>query len=363
MNFIQKAGQAWRSLEETDFDFGKSAPVRQIADAAYKANVAWFGAPQDSHWAYAVVQGAFTGCTWSVLTRSYTLVIGREHTRTDQLCSAIGHEMYYRVTGRRKTLRRQMWIDELLAFSAQQQFLRAQGFAASAEEVDSLVRDQAIPVNFDRLREARTTRILFGAGGVRYPADFGVMIGLLFQALDRLLEWPEICLLANAPDLQAWYAQLEPSDAALAMALLTSNNGAGAEEGARLAPLVSRLPFAEDPDGWRVLAQAYHRIGHCNAAETLLHRLLAAHPEQPIALMALGNMLYQQKRYVEALNCFEQALVFSPGDASIRRDFGLSLYVMGRKEEAREQLQIVVDQGDAEHSPACAEFLAEFWQT
>ena len=360
MNFVQKVRQAWQLLDFIDFESGEVVEVRQIADAAYKANVTWFGAPQDVAWSHRIVQSAFTGCSWSVLTRGYTLHIGRENVGTDQLCSAIGHEMYHRVTARRKTLRRQLWIDELLAFSVQQRFLREQGFEASAKEVDSHVLQSSVKVAFDWLHQVRTKRVLFGFGGISYPPDFKFMIGRLSLALDHLLEWPAICLLANVSSLEAWYAQLEPSASTLAVALLTSEDTEGTEEETRLAPLLAKVSISDDLDGWLGLTQAYQLLGHLNASEFLLRHILASYPEQSKALGGLANLLYQRKQYREAILCYEQALDLTPTNAWIRQNYGVALYVTGKKEQAREQWKTVVEQGDEEQAEACTAFLARF---
>lgn len=61
---------------------------------------------------------------------------------------------------------------------------------------------------------------------------------------------------------------------------------------------------------------------------------IAENAEDVSALVNLGNVLFDQARYLEAVVYYQDALEITPGDAAVRTDMGIALLRLGHKEQA-----------------------------
>ena len=76
--------------------------------------------------------------------------------------------------------------------------------------------------------------------------------------------------------------------------------------------------------------------GHIDAAIDHARRALALQPDNPVALQALGNALYDAQRFDEAIGIYHQGLAVQPNSAGIYNNLGNALHAAGKLEEAAE---------------------------
>lgn len=90
------------------------------------------------------------------------------------------------------------------------------------------------------------------------------------------------------------------------------------------------LSFPEDPDLLYSRALIAEKIGRVDILEKNLRTILATDPENADALNALGYTLADKtKRYDEALQLIQQALVYEPDDPAVKDSMGWVQYRMG----------------------------------
>jgi Tfp pilus assembly protein PilF len=69
---------------------------------------------------------------------------------------------------------------------------------------------------------------------------------------------------------------------------------------------------------------------------------LAQNPQDVTAATKLGNLLFDQKRYLEAVDFYRKALEIQPKDANVRTDMGIALLYLGRYRESVEAFQLAI---------------------
>jgi len=67
--------------------------------------------------------------------------------------------------------------------------------------------------------------------------------------------------------------------------------------------------------------------------------ILARDPTSAQAAVKAGNLLYDAKRYVEAIGFYQQAFALVPGDIDVSTDLGTALWYAGRPDEALAQYE------------------------
>jgi Tfp pilus assembly protein PilF len=65
--------------------------------------------------------------------------------------------------------------------------------------------------------------------------------------------------------------------------------------------------------------------------------ILARDPRNVEAAIGAGNLLYDAKRYIEAIPYYQQALAVRTGDVNVSTDLGTALWYSGRADEALAQ--------------------------
>ena len=101
------------------------------AAAAYDFCVNLYGSPTDAGRPYSLENGIHSGCSY--WRNEYAIILSTGLKTREQQCMLIGHEMYHRATMHWKGLRRQPWIDEVLAFLTSLWYLHHQGFSSYAD--------------------------------------------------------------------------------------------------------------------------------------------------------------------------------------------------------------------------------------
>jgi protein O-GlcNAc transferase len=102
------------------------------------------------------------------------------------------------------------------------------------------------------------------------------------------------------------------------------------------------------------LALQHYQNGHLEQSQSLLREVIRNHPDDFRALNFLGIIYYTLKNYDPALECFRQALIFSPLNADIHYNLGNVLKNKGQFDEAitcyQKTLQINPEHFEAYHN-------------
>ena len=67
--------------------------------------------------------------------------------------------------------------------------------------------------------------------------------------------------------------------------------------------------------------------------------ILARDPKNVAAAVGAGNLLYDARRYQEAIGFYQQAFAGNPADVNVSTDLGTALWYTGRPDEALAQYQ------------------------
>ncbi len=170
----------------------------------------WFGPPADPHWPAVLVAAAFEKCVRNFVLREYTVSIYYKLEREEEKKASIAHELYHRATMRFPGLRKQMWLDELLAFLATMHILKREGLTEFAEAYRNSLCLGYAPMDVHSLQRSRTKRSWRTLGGIVYPPRFLATVANVGTALDNLLEWHEICGLVTYREWRQWLNTLPP---------------------------------------------------------------------------------------------------------------------------------------------------------
>ena len=82
------------------------------------------------------------------------------------------------------------------------------------------------------------------------------------------------------------------------------------------------------------LAIEFLRRGQLERASEHIDQVLVVQPNHAEALNAKGVIAAKQKRYEEAYDLFEQAVGLAPERAGMRLNMAITLYLLGRRQEA-----------------------------
>ncbi len=207
---IELVGEAIKSSKEP---LANEKECEAYAKAAYQYCIGLYGPPADSKQAYVLTRGVSSDSGCSYILGKYTITLSPELETLDQLCMVIGHEMYHRITMRRKGLRRQIWIDEMLAFLTSLWFLQQQGFSSYAEYCIGACQESADSIDLNALRTFRRPpwhkrlRDLSQA----YPENFYTDIARVAVALKRIVDGNDLCRILKATTVDEWIASLPPA--------------------------------------------------------------------------------------------------------------------------------------------------------
>jgi hypothetical protein len=187
--------------------------LHEYADRAYTSCVGWFGPPPDEHWRYEIVRAPQRACAVkSWLHRRYVLYIPSEYKKIEQQCATVGHEMYHRVTMRRRGLRELAWVDELVAFLAAERLLGEQGMEGYALQrmKRRLAATPRLPVT-ELHKVTMRRRFRAGALSTVYPPGFYEGIWDVGSRLAGLVDWNCICNLVTCAGWHEWLRSVPPN--------------------------------------------------------------------------------------------------------------------------------------------------------
>lgn len=282
-----------------------------LADAAYACCVEWYGPPDDPELPVELVQGPWNRCSRSRILRQYIIYLYPHCETMEQRCSAIGHEMYHRVTMRRRGLRRQPWIDEMIACLTAQWFLRQQGFSEYADFLQRWYSEQMERGTVAWLRKAARPNPIHRmfVPNSSYIKRFYTSVTCVGMALDRVVASKDIRRILTAKTLADWINSLPSESRYSACRIL------------ELPPGDYRM--TDSACAHIDLGCALMDLGDLEAAVIELQEALSKEPDNEDALFHLGCILYRQKRYQEAINAWLEVARLKSDNSAVRFNLGI----------------------------------------
>ena len=191
-------------------DLSADSEIMAFAEKAYRHCEEWFGTPEDAHWRYELFRGPRSSATRNPLTQSYLLLIREPWYDPEETYGSIAHEMYHRFTTRWKTLRRILWVDEMVAFLTTQHILIEEGSGVYAHQKLRACLKYPRRMDIQALERTRRRRPLWPFGRLPYPRDFGPSVAVLGHSLEEIVGWEQICRLVRCRTWNEWYRGLPP---------------------------------------------------------------------------------------------------------------------------------------------------------
>ncbi len=111
----------------------EDAELLDFSNQAYNWCVTWFGTPDDELLPYEILRAPMNGCSRHRLVKLYSIYINKNYKFQEQILATLGHEVYHRVTMQKNSLRRIVWVDEMVAFLISDRILMISGLAEYAE--------------------------------------------------------------------------------------------------------------------------------------------------------------------------------------------------------------------------------------
>ncbi|MFC1554630.1 tetratricopeptide repeat protein [candidate division KSB1 bacterium] len=99
----------------------------------------------------------------------------------------------------------------------------------------------------------------------------------------------------------------------------------------------------DDPDGVYDAGAAYMRFNRNEDALRMLNRALVLRPDFGDAFNAIGVIQTKKGEYEGALQSYNRAAELMPNNAGVRVNIAITLYLMGRRNEAGEEYQKAID--------------------
>jgi hypothetical protein len=168
----------------------------------------WFGTPSDEVRATVVIASKRNSCSRNPFTGTYYISMRESIVEEDERRQVLAHEIYHRVTTRRKGLHRTPWVDEMIAYLATQRMLVTGGHQELAQQLELAHRLNEFAISVRDLHSVKRKRFLFGDQAQAYPEGFGTAVALLGIELSGLIDWRSICALVKCKTWESWIEQL-----------------------------------------------------------------------------------------------------------------------------------------------------------
>ncbi len=382
MSSVQRLREVWqRALEYgvyDDFPAETKAIVDQYADEAYQYCVQRFGSPKDAHKRWKIVQGE-RSFFYRPLGKP-TITISKHAASKEQLCGAIAHEMYHRVTEGRKGLADKLWVKETMAVLTSQWFQQNQGFKEYVKRLreNSIADDGRADMNILRSSSPGVRRYVWFGTPV-YSEAFSKSVWRIGYALNRAVDFSEISSLIEAKTLEEWINTLSQEDQyaiCLVLEMPTQNKVVP-----HTAREVGRLFYALEAKGDRrsvvagferladsqptngsiffYLGRAYQDAKHFEDALTAYTRAEELGYSDRWLTHNIGSVYWHIKNYTLAAEWFGKAAEQSPDWAQPRYFLGRSLNNLGNVAAARQAWEEVRTLSDKDYAQLAEKALQE----
>jgi tetratricopeptide (TPR) repeat protein len=308
----------------------------------YEQCVRWFGPVSDEDWPCILVRGPFAGCTRNRWIRHYYLIVPSSLRELPPLFMTIAHEMYHRVTWNNSGLRRQVWVDEMLAYQTSVQMLKEYGVSFYVQEIAKSNR-QVPHLPMKLIRSIRTPSLVARLFGYHYPKGFYATVACLSDALEWVVDWDKMCQIVHYQTWEEWLDSLSEVSRRMAVRLLEIADAKDTPENisADISPSFPDMDIASR----LIWAFALFRQGRYDYAVTEYREIILDEPDNVEAHKCLGHVYYEQGKIVAAIKCWEESLRLNPSQADIHYNLGNTFRQMqnGRKaiHHFREALHIL----------------------
>ncbi len=342
----------------------------RLAADALQACSEWFGPPVDPKRpvGYAVSPDNISACGY--FFGQYMIALNPNLDTPAERCETIGHEMYHRVTMRRPGLRREMWIDEMMAFLAEQWFLTRHGFGERVRENRRRYNSRKEPADIDALRRFRLRRPLVNTTGMGawYPPNFYPDVQRLATALNGGGKRNDLARLPWAKSRPAG-VESRPADRRANVDRLfvpstpdrpspddleeNFRMGCALHALGRFDEAVARYRAARGRDGKKgflffSIALCLERAGHTDEAIDAYREAIQDNPDDEWTFYNLALIYRKRKDYPHAIECFEEALRRKPDWSTALCYLGTAYAKDGQREKALECWRRIIETCDPE---------------
>jgi len=357
-------------IRTADAPLANQKECEAYAEDAFRYCVSLYGQPADAKRPYRLFKGTGEQSACSYSFGCYTILISPDCTTLEQQCMTIGHEMYHRVTMRRNGLRKQVWVDELLALLTSLWFLPQHGFSEYADDVLEGYTSSPVKIDLRKLREYRRPPwyVNLKTLGPKYPENFYTEIARLATALKHIVSGNDICRIIKANTLAEWIASLpeEKQYAVCCILEVTSDGKKILKDNANLSNFRNALKAKGNRE---TAVIEFQKIAHLQPANGSVFFYLARAYEDAEdtdkALAAylkayaldfsdcclpnnVGNIFWHKKEYAAAAEWFQRAADGKPDWAKSYYWLGRSLNNIGKVGEAHEAREKVLTLNDEE---------------
>lgn len=293
--------------------------ILDYAQYACQRCIDWFGPPDDSEWPISIMEGPYTACQRNYLLRRYILTLNHEWYQSRHRFAAIGHEMFHRVTYRRKGLLSQLWASEMIAECASQQLLCERGRSSDAGALAKYYRSQPQMKDRGGFYNARPRRTHFGFGGWTYSENFHATAFCLGSGLESIVTWESLRHLPEYASVQDWIASLSKIQQQLVWRIMQLNKNVVETDVANGL----FTPYAIEPRILSVGAKqelAYALFSQGRFPEAILEcqNAIAMKPTSYTSYIYMGYALEESGQIRDAINAYENALRLGSQDTEIQ---------------------------------------------
>lgn len=191
--------KSYRPIEDTS--------AKHIADWAFEYLSVYFGDPKDAAIGHVVYRAKTSHCRYT--SQHYVIALANDIVAYEDYCTVISHEMYHRLTLRKRGLHRDAWIDEMLAFLASKWSLEAAGLHKHSQSIVYLYLTIEGEIGIHEAKQIPRRKLLrmvhTNAKNVGLFYKFAVQMAL---ELESILTREQISLMVNELTFMGWFRHL-----------------------------------------------------------------------------------------------------------------------------------------------------------
>lgn len=176
-----------------------------IAEAAYQYNIRLFGPPKDASWKFEVVTAPNASMARDPIRRIYILTVREYDAQPEHRLASVAHEVYHRVTSRRKGLHKYLWVDEMLAFLSTHHFLRDYGMNEYTEGYLQECYSQHKRLDIYTIKKVKRRPLFLSLFKSHYPPKYSSSIAVLATTIETVVGWESMCKLVQCQTWNDWF--------------------------------------------------------------------------------------------------------------------------------------------------------------
>jgi hypothetical protein len=185
-----------------------SSRLEAAAQRAFDLNMKWFGIPRDRDRPFELLFGPRSGLSSDWFGKSYLICLRQSYTTDEELYASLFHEMFHRVTHFHPVLRRNLWIDEMLAYMSTQHTLEIENMNHYARMKSMAYRHSPKRLTIDQLSRARRSPYFMRLFKPYYPEGFAATVAHLGETLEEIVGWEAMCQIVRFNTIPEWIESL-----------------------------------------------------------------------------------------------------------------------------------------------------------